>query len=202
VPEPATASLRMVPPPPPETDGPTEVTRPAPTRHARRSGGVLPWLVGAGVVALVVMIGVIIYLGRPDAPEPSGTDTSRQTDGTGGTGGTADPADPPAADEADMEQFAQDYVRTAATDPAAGFALLTPEYGAESGGLQGYEAFWGTVSNPRIQAIEADASDPGNLTVTYTYRYNRQGQGVLEERVTLLLVLEDDGYRIAGAQTG
>jgi len=195
-PGPATASLRMVPPLPSEPDEPTEVMRPAPTRRARRSGGVLPWLVGAGIVALVVMVGVIIYLGSPDSPEPSGSDDpTNQTRGTDGTGGTADP---PVADEAAMEEFAENYVETAATDPAAGFAMLTPEYGAASGGLQGYEEFWGTVSNPRILDVDADATDPDNLTVSYTYRYNQRGQGVQTEPVSLRLVLEDGEYRIAG----
>ena len=49
-----------------------------------------------------------------------------------------------------MEQFAQEYVTTASGDPAAGFALLTPEYQESSGGLEGYAGFWGTVTNPRI----------------------------------------------------
>jgi hypothetical protein len=94
-----------------------------------------------------------------------------------------------------MEQFAEDYVTTAAADPAAGFALLTPAYQGESGGLEGYESFWGTVTNPRILDVEAD---PDNLTVTYTYSYNVRGEGTRTETVTLRLVQEGDDFRIAG----
>jgi eukaryotic-like serine/threonine-protein kinase len=52
------------------------------------------------------------------------------------------------------------------------------------------------VTNPEILDVGAD---PDNLTVTYTYRYNKQGEGNVTETVTLQLVQEDDGYRIAGA---
>ena len=34
--------------------------------------------------------------------------------------------------------------------------------------------------------------------MTYTYRYNQRGEGNITETVTLQLVQEGDGYRIAG----
>jgi serine/threonine protein kinase len=200
-PGPATAALRVVPTPAPDQpEEPTEVLRPAPGKRARRSPGLLPWLIGAAVVALAVMIGVIIYLGSPNSPEPPADSTATRTDGSDGTDGPDDRS--PEAVEAELEEFAQTYVDTASSDPEAGYALLTPEYQESSGGLEGYQTFWGTVSNPRILSVSADASDPDDLTVTYTYRYNQQGAGNKEETVVLQLVQEDDGFRIAGAAAG
>jgi hypothetical protein len=193
--------LRVVPPLAADPGDSTEVMTPAPsapppdrrpTRRARRPAGVLPWLIGAALVALIVMVGAIVYYGNQDSPEPPAAEPTNETGGT-------DTLDANPADEDDMKQFAEDYVTTAASDPEAGFAMLTPQYGADSGGLQGYETFWSTVTNPQILSVDADASDPDNLTVTYDYRYNRRGQGVQTETVTLSLVLEDEGYRIAGA---
>ena len=204
---PSTAPLRVVPPPPEEPVDPTEVLTPAPVeppapaapppaRRPRRSGGVLPWLVGAGVIALVVMIGLLLYYNNQDSPEPPAADPTGQTSkNTPRTTDPTDPTDPTEPSAAEMEEFAEQYVTTAASDPDAGFALLTPEYQEASGGLEGYAGFWGTVTNPRILDVQAD---PDNLTVTYTYRYNQGGEGNITETVTLQLVQEDGGYRIAG----
>ena len=183
-----TAVLSAVPPAPPEA--PERVAAP----RERRRGGVLPWLVGAGVVALVVMIGLLVYFNNQDPPEPpaAADDPTGQTSSDQSEPTTEPPPEPSA--EA-MEQFAQDYVTTAADDPPAGFAMLTPAYQGESGGLEGYESFWGTVTNPRILDVQAD---PENLTVTYTYSYNVRGEGTRTETVTLRLVQEGDGFLIAG----
>jgi eukaryotic-like serine/threonine-protein kinase len=195
--------LRAVPPIPDEPDHPTEVMAPAPAapppapepaaapREGRRRG-VLPWLVGAGAIALVMMIGLLIYYNNQDSPEPPAAESTGQRSSDDGSEPTTDP---PQVNAADMEQFAEDYVTTAADDPAAGFAMLTPAYQGESGGLEGYESFWGTVTNPQILDVEAD---PDNLTVTYTYRYNQRGEGNKTETVTLRLVEDDGGFRIAG----
>jgi len=201
------APLRVVPPLADEPDHPTEVMAPAPAapppapppepaptpapaRRTRRSGGVLPWLIGAGVIALAVMIGLLVYYNNQDSPETPSADPTSQRSKEG-----SDPPAPSPADKADMEQFAQDYVATASSDPDAGFALLTPEYQDASGGLDGYTGFWGTVTNPQILDVEAD---PDNLTVEYTYSYNKRGAGKVTETVRLQLVQEDGGYRIAG----
>ncbi|HET9423268.1 MAG TPA: serine/threonine-protein kinase [Nocardioides sp.] len=197
--------LQAVPPLAEEPDHPTEVMTPAPAappppperatvRRQRRRGGVLPWLVGVGVIALVVMLGLLVYYNNQDSPEPPASDepTGRTTPSSDEPEPTTDP---PGADAADLEQFAEDYVATAADDPPAGFAMLTSEYQQESGGLEGYETFWGTVTNPRILDVQAD---PDNLTVTYTYSYNVRGEGKRTETVTLRLVQDGDGFRIAG----
>ena len=56
----------------------------------------------------------------------------------------------PTAEE--LEEFASSYVSTAADDPDAGFALLTPDYQARS---PEYADFWGRW-NPEILDVKAD----------------------------------------------
>lgn len=181
------AALRAV-PPPAEPDHPTEVLHPPPSR--RRSGGVLPWLVGAAVVALAVMIGLIVYYGSQDSPDPPADEPTSQSPGdTTSAGADADPAE--------MEAFLTDYLTTADADPAAAFDMLTPEFQAGSGGEDGYTAFWERVTNVRDIEVQANVDDPDNLTVTYDYTYNLRGEGNVTNHVTLRLVLEDGRYLIA-----
>jgi serine/threonine protein kinase len=198
VPPVSTAPLRVV-PQPEVPDQPTEVLTPppsappasvAPTRR-RRSGGVLPWLVGAAVVALAVMIGLIAYYANQDSPEPPANEdpTSQSPTDTGS------PA--PEANAADMENFLTGYLTTAAEDPATAFTMLTPEFQAESGGESGYTEFWGRVTNVRDIQVQANADDPDNLTVTYDYTYELQGAGRQDDHVVLRLVFEDGEYLIA-----
>ena len=97
----------------------------------------------------------------------------------------------PTADE--LEEFASSYVSTAADDPDAGFAMLTPDYQARS---PEYVDFWGSVSNPEILNVKAD---PDGLTVTYTYKYDFAGSGSQTERVTLFLVQDGDQLLIDDA---
>jgi serine/threonine protein kinase len=191
-----TEVMSVVPPP---DDSPTPDHEPArPDRRARRSGGVLPWLVGAAVLALGVMIGLIAYYGNQDSPEPPADDAT-----TPNTTQSPPASTPPAtsgANAEDMEAFVTDYLSTASSDPSAGFAMLTPEFQAQSGGLEGYTEFWGTVTNVDLLEVAADADDPDNLTVFYHYTFNQQGAGKLEDDVTLRLVYENGRYLIAEEQ--
>ncbi len=174
------------PPPPPPPPPPAVVAG----IGRRRSGGVLPWLVGAAAVALVVMIALIAYYASEDSPEPPASDNPSQSpDDTGSTG--------PQADSGDMEEFIEGYLAAAADDPGAGFAMLTPAFQEASGGLAGYTAFWDRVTNPRLIDVQANADDPDNLTVTYNYTYNLRGEGKQQNQVNLRLVLEDGRYLIA-----
>lgn len=175
-------------PPAPTPEAPPPSPAPAPRSRRRRRGGVLPWLVGAAVVALVVMIGMIVYYATPDSPEPPAD--SRPSLSPSETTST-----PPEPDAADMETFVDDYLTTAAADPPSGFEMLTPEFQAASGGLPGYQSFWGRVTNPRLLDVQAD---PDALTVAYDYTYNFQGGGKRQEHVELRLVFEDGRYLIAG----
>ncbi len=178
-------------PPPAEPEHATEVLEAPPTvppvPARRRSGGVLPWIVGAAVLALAVMIGLIVYYGSQDSPDPPADEpTSQAPDDTTSPGSEAN------ADE--MEAFIGGYLTAAANDPATGFDMLTSEFQQESGGISGYSAFWGDVSNPKLIDVEAD---PDTLTVTYDYTYNKRGQGKITNHVILQLVLEDGRYLIA-----
>ncbi len=78
------------------------------------------------------------------------------------------------------------------------FDLLTPAYQVESDGLDGYQNFWDSVSNVRVESAEADVE---NLMVTYTYTYNRRGAGNESDTVLMQLEQNDDGFLIADADT-
>ena len=158
------------PPPPVGGDG---------GRSRRRM--VLPLVVGACGLVLAVMIGLLL-LNNDDDPSAGVAD-----DGSSSPSQTTPPAQP---DAEMIENFATDYLTTAAADPRAGYAMLTPAFQAESGGLPGYEGFWGRVSNVRVDDVQAD---PEALTVRYTYTYDLAAAGVQTDTVELQLVQGDDG---------
>ena len=45
-----------------------------------------------------------------------------------------------------MADFVENYIATAATDPATAFGMLTPAFQQQSGGMSGYVRFWGDVT--------------------------------------------------------
>jgi len=153
-------------------------------RPARRRVAV----VAAGVAAAVVVLLVVALVLRPDDPDrrPVADATPRATAST--------TPSPPTAEE--LMDFARSYVRTADTDPAAGFAMLTEQYQAAS---PDYAGFWGPMHDPRILEISAD---PAAMTVTYTYRYEFPGDGNRTETVTLRLVDRDGRLLIDGDSAG
>lgn len=169
--------------PPPDDD--------RPSRH---------WLavaLAAAAVIVLAVIGGLLLLGGEDDPEEEAASLPNTTRSAGTGDGTNDspPSDSaPTAEE--LESFATSYVETAADDPNAGFALLTPGYQNRS---PEYADFWGPMSNPEILEIEAD---PAALTVTYTYNYDYPGSGNQTERVTLFLVREGDQLLIDDAVSG
>ena len=95
-----------------------------------------------------------------------------------------------------MTSFIRDYIDTAVSDPASAFQMLTPDYQQESHGFEGYDGFWGEVSNAKILSISAD---PDALEVSYRYRYVRPGGPTVED-VRLKLAYDDGTYLIAGEQ--
>ncbi len=84
-----------------------------------------------------------------------------------------------------MRQFIQDYLSTAASDPRAGYAMLTPTFQAASGGLEGYRGFWERSSE--VQGVEVLEADPRTLGVRYTYRYRTQDGRTISDDVQLQL---------------
>lgn len=178
---------------------PVTLPPPAPPAPAGRRSGALAIFVGVAIVALLTVLGFAIgFGGDGDGDEPEAT----SSDGSSATSGPSDPQtspdDEPTVSAEDMSAFASSYVDTAAADPAAGFAMLTPAYQDESGGLSGYEGFWGNVK--RVSDFEVTGTDTDAMTVSYTYRYQLQRGGPTTDDVTLQLELTDDGsYLIAGA---
>jgi serine/threonine protein kinase len=166
---------------------------PVPPPDGGRNGGrrtpVLPFVVGACALILAVMVGLLLLNGDPE-DEPGADPTSSSS--------SDDTQTPAAPTEGAMTSFVETYLETVDDDPASAFGLLTTNYQAESDGLAGYENFWDTVSNVRVESIEADVED---LTVTYTYTYNRQGMGNQSDTVLMQLERADDSFLIAGADT-
>lgn len=94
-----------------------------------------------------------------------------------------------------MEKFVEDYLETVADDAGTAFAMLTPGFQRQSGGLQGYTEFWSTVEEADLQSFSADVEA---LTVQYTVEYERVGGGGFTDRVGLQLVYDAGKYLIAG----
>jgi serine/threonine protein kinase len=166
-----------------------------PRRRGRGRPPVVPLVLGAGALVLVVVIGWLLLNGDNDPQENQAADRSPSAPPS--SPATRQPT-PKHTSEA-MEEFVADYLTTAASNPSAGYRLLTPQYQAESGGFAGYEGFWGDVSNVRIQSIEADVD---TLSVTYSYSYNLRGSGSRSDTVRMQLQPNgDNGYLIADAVT-
>lgn len=181
-------AVRPATPPPGPPPTPAD---PEPLPPARRGGSGRRWLLVGLAAVLVVALTVIAFLvgmgGDEEDPGPS-ADSSPSADASSA------PADGPTA--ADMEQFAEDYVALAVSDPESAFDQLTPAYQEESRGLDGYLGFWGEVTEASIDSVSAD---PEDLTVSYTYTYRRSGERTTED-VTLQLVFRDGEYLISGTR--
>lgn len=170
-----------------------------PQRRGRRAA-LVPLALGAAVLAVVVVIAFAIGKGRDPGDEgPTAAATSPgSTTSSASEDPTPSPTEGPTA--ADIEEFAADYVRTAASDPGAGYAMLTPAYQRASGRLQGYTGFWGSVREVRDFTMEG--ADPVAGTATYTYTYRRAGTGTVTETVELTLQEQPDGgFLISDART-
>lgn len=179
---------------------PTELFAPTPTPvegvapvegvpgHRRRavSG---PLLVGVAVALLLgIIVWAVVASRGPETGEDPGDSTSSQSPSESESTGEAPTVD-------GMENFMEDYLATAPSDPEAGFEMLTPEFQAASGGLDGYRGFWDTIE---VADITAFSADPDALTVSYTVEYQKAGGGKVTDDVGLSLVYEDGTYKIAG----
>jgi serine/threonine protein kinase len=181
----------------PPSSPPTAPPRGAEPRPPRR-----PWplIVGAAVAVLIAMV-IAFAIGLHDSGGDGGSGAASGGSGSpsasasnSDSAGPSSSADAPTEDG--MTSFVNDYIDTAVTDPSSAFQMLTPEFQRRSGGLEGYESFWGEVRNAKIESISAD---PDALQVSYRYRYNRPG-GPTTDDVTLQLVYQDGQYLIAGEQ--
>jgi serine/threonine protein kinase len=165
---------------------------PAPPPRTPKAQGRRPskaLLAGAGVVvALLAAIVVVVLLNNRDAPK----------------GTTANPpAKQPASQTADakptaqgMKSFIRDYVSAVSTDPDTSWAMLTPAFQKQSGGLEKYRNFWSSATNGRVLSISAN---PDDLSVSYQVHFddfnNGPGPTVLD------LSFENGHYKIAAERT-
>ncbi len=163
----------------------------------RRRGALAPVALGAAVLVVLVVIAFAVGQGRDpgdEAPTAAGT-----SPGPTSSSPTEDPSPTQGPTAEDIEEFAADYVRTAAADPDAGYAMLTPAYQRESGRLRGYTGFWGSVRE--VSDFTMEGADPGAGTATYTYTYTRAGSGTVTETIELTLQEQPDGgFLISGAR--
>jgi hypothetical protein len=199
---PSTTTTDSRPPSAPEPVPAVAPVPPAPPSEGRDRRAGLVAVVGGGVVALLVLLAAVLLLGNngddtPAAQSGGGPSTSggapSSTGGSSSSGSTATSAPAPTA--AELESFAESYLHTASTDPAAGFDQLTPAYQQRS---PQYQEFWGSVAGVKVLGISAD---PSNMRVTYTYSYHLKGSGSEKhtDRVTLFLVRKGDQILIADA---
>jgi hypothetical protein len=194
-PRPAVVPAPAPPPDPTRTDVLAPVPPVAQAEPPRRRATV-PILVGLVVAILLGIVGwVLLSDGDPEAdPAATGNGTGKSDRPS-----TSAPASPkPSPNAQDMESFISDYLATAVSDPQTSFGMLTPEFQAESGGIEGYRGFWDTIESADLQQVQAD---PRALTVAYTVDYTVDGPGNSTRQstsdVNLTLVFEDGTYKIA-----
>jgi hypothetical protein len=160
--------------------------------HDRLDVGRRALLLGGAAVAAVVAVLLFAVLSRGDDP----TDGPRADAGTSpSTSSSASPDAGATPTTETLEGFAADYLTAASNDPEDGFAMLTPDYQQQSGGLDGYESFWGKVSGLDVHDLQAD---PDALTVSYRYSYEYEGNERTED-VTLQLEESGRSFLISGA---
>lgn len=191
----ATQTMRAVPAPeaPPPTPAPTPAAAPAEARPRRSRTPML--LMVAGVVLLLVLVGVawrLVTSGDPSTTaSPGGGGGGGQSSASGEEPESSTPPEEPTAEG--METFISDYLTTAAADPSASFPMLTKRFQAASGGYEGYAGFWDTIESARLVDVSAD---PEALTVAYTVDYVRTDGSEASGDVVLGLVFRNGDYLI------
>jgi hypothetical protein len=159
--------------------------------HSRRR----PWVaVVVASVAVLLAMAVAFAIGLSNSGGDSGDGGAASTGRTTGSSSAAKTPDAAEPTADGMKSFVATYLDTAVTNPSAAFAMLTPAFQEHSGGLDGYEQFWGEVRKTQLREVSAD---PGSLEVRYTYRYWRSSGGPVTDDVALRLEYADGTYRIA-----
>ncbi len=184
----ATPADRGAPDPATPTAPPSARDRRAGAGRSRRG-----LLVLAGVVVLLLVAIAAFWL-QPDEQEAGVPEA--QAPSPAAEPSSEDPSDDPTPEgptERGMGRFIRDYLRTAAADAPAGFAMLTPSFQQQSGGIGGYEGFWGQVEG--VQDVEIAEVDTEALTVGYTYTYRTTDGREIPDSVTLQLSYDADQDR-------
>jgi serine/threonine protein kinase len=196
---PATSEERSrgyTPPPPPPDD----------QDKGRRSG---PWLVGAGVLLLLLLgVGYMMLSGGPDdqAPQastqsnsppsksrsssPTPTPTPTPTPSPSREPREKQTSQAPATDPGDaMEQDVTDYFALMPENTDAGWQRLAPSMKAQGRGA--YEEWWGSIDSVDLSRADAVEGGQPQVKVDLTYYFN-DGSAKQE---TQLLTLEKSGDR-------
>ncbi|MGY2873555.1 eukaryotic-like serine/threonine-protein kinase [Marmoricola sp. URHA0025 HA25] len=141
-------------------------------------------VLAGGAAALLVVVAVVLFAVLHDGSGGTGTTNGGKPSSHAAT------AKPTAKG---METFIRDYVATVSDDPDKAWAMLTPKFQRESGGIERYRSFWDSATNGRVLSISAD---PATLTVSYQVRFddfhNGPGPTVLD------LAFADGRYLIDG----
>lgn len=148
----------------------------------------LPWVMGVlALLLLFVVIWMALDTGSGQRPSagPTGSSTSPS--------GSRTPEAKPTA--SGMQSFIRDYLSTAASDPQASFAMLTPSFQAASGGIDGYRSFWDTIESATPTTITAD---PSSLVVSYGVDYVKTDGSQSSDSTSLQLVFKKGDYLISG----
>lgn len=197
------------------TPGPHPVPVPAPTSTSDGSRGrSMGWVAAALALVLVAGLGAWLLWPRDDSTGDSSADPSTSAEPSASEEPTdeptSEPTDEPTSEEpttdpspsnaaggtpAAMRTFVRDYFSTVTSDPEATYAMLTPDFQAESGGFEGYSGFWSTIESATPRAIRAD---PQSLTTTYTIDFVTASGQTRTEQGRLQLEPQGDGFLIAG----
>jgi eukaryotic-like serine/threonine-protein kinase len=181
---PTVAALAPVAPPPARAGRARRLPRPPGPRS--------PWLwpaIAAVVVVAAIAIGLIASKVWVDHNSPARA-------GAGTPSRTPSPSPSTGPTEDGIRSFVSAYLSAASADPGRGFTMLTADYQRASGGLAGYERFWGKVTKVHDVTDIAPSLDP--LEVSYRYTYTLRGTGKRTEEVHLDLVYDDGHYLISG----
>jgi len=168
--------------------------RSRPARRRRRAGrSTRPLIAVAAVLAVIVaaVIGLLLatrnHQEQPTAGRPSSSSPSASSSSV--------PADQPTEDG--VRTFVGNYLDAAVDHTDRAYKMLTPDFQAASGGLNGYRSFWGHVTS--IDDIATIAPEVGqDLGVSYRYTYTTDDGARHTENVHLKLTYQDGQYLIAG----
>jgi serine/threonine protein kinase len=166
----------------------------------RRPGRAVAWLVAAAVLLAVLVLAIVVG-NRDDSPtasgprSPSASATTKDTPSDSPSPSSSPSTSSEAPTEDQMQQFVEDYLATAPSDPATTWKQLTPGFQRKSGGFGSYSGFWSQFESATPGDISAD---PDRLLVSYGVTYVKKSGGTVSDSVTLQLEQDGDGLLIAG----
>ena len=187
----AAVTVPMLPPDEHGPEGGTQVLAPTPdarprTRHAPSTGAVRPDAVIGALLALVVVALFLLFAWLFGAFDGSGDSSVADSGPDRPTSQTSEsqpeesssPRRPP-EQEAAMESFLTTYIQTAIDDPNSSWAMLTPEFQAQSKNFGQYQGFWDQWASAEVTDVSADTTA---LTVSYSIVYTPEDED--EDNVT------------------